>query len=143
MCTKLCDYIHGKTLNKVLIHVPVTTSRAMEIFRRHSHGLALYTAVLETLNSFHKTIKFISEMYDTAVNFLDVTVHKDNQGHIQTAPYTQPKGLAILSLQLVSPKHQKLSLPYNQAIRLYRRYIQFKRHQPTTIMYLLCTICKT
>ena len=42
----------------------------------------------EALNSFHKNIRFIIEGSDTEANFLNVTLHKDNQGHIQTAFYT-------------------------------------------------------
>ena len=49
------------------------------------------SSYLEALNSFHKNIIFIIEGSDTEANFLNVTVHKDNQGHIQTV-FTPPKG---------------------------------------------------
>ena len=52
------------------------------------------SSYLEALNSVHKNIRFITEGSDTEASFLNVTVHKDNHGHIQTAFHT-PKGLTL------------------------------------------------
>ena len=76
---------------------------------------------LEALNSFHETIKFTSEVSATSVNFLDVTVHKDNQGKLHTSLYTKPTDSHLyLHYSSFHPKHQKQSLPYSQALRLCR-----------------------
>ena len=59
-----------------------------DIYMIWPNTLQLLSSYLEALNSFHKNIRFIKEGSDTEANFLNVTVHKDNQGHIQTAFYT-------------------------------------------------------
>ena len=63
-----------------------------DIYMIWPNTLLELSSYLEALNSFHKNTRFITEGSDTEANFLNVTLHKDNQGHIQTAFYT-PKGL--------------------------------------------------
>ena len=61
-----------------------------DIYMIWPNTLQELSSYLEALNSFHKNIRFITEGSDTEANFLNVTVQKDNQGHIQTALYTPP-----------------------------------------------------
>ena len=85
------------------------------------HSSEELNSFLEALNSCHPTIKFTSTISETSVNFLDVTVIKDKNGHLHTDLYTKPTD-AHLYLHYTSfhPKHQKRSLPYSQALRLHR-----------------------
>ena len=84
-----------------LIHVQVTTSKALDILDEISmiwpYTLQELSSYLVALISFHKTIKFTTEGSHTEVNFLNVTVYKDNQRHIHTALYTQPKDSHLIN----------------------------------------------
>ena len=92
-----------------------------DIFMIWPHSYQELCFFLTALNSFHETIKFTSEISDTAVNFLDVTVKKDNTGKIHTLLYTKPTDAHLyLHYSSFHPKHQKKSLPYSQALRLRR-----------------------
>ena len=62
----------------------------------HYDTLQELSSYLEALN-FHKTIKFTSEGSYIEVNFLNATVNKDNQGHIQTALHTQAKDSHLIN----------------------------------------------
>ena len=89
-----------------------------DIFMIWPHSYQELCSFLTALNSFHETIKFTSEISDTAVNFLDVTVKKDNTGKIHTLLYTKPTDAHLyLHYSSFHPKHQKKSLPYSQALR--------------------------
>ena len=92
-----------------------------DIFMIWPHSSEELNSFLEALNSCHPTIKFTSTISETSVNFLDVTVIKDQNGHLHTDLYTKPTD-AHLYLHYTSfhPKHQKRSLPYSQALRLRR-----------------------
>ena len=61
-----------------------------DIYMIWPNTLQELSCYLEALNSFHKNIRFITEGSDIEANFLNVTVQKDNQGHIQTAFYNPP-----------------------------------------------------
>ena len=76
---------------------------------------------ISALNEVHQTIKFTVDISETHVNFLDVTVYKDQDGKITTGLYTKPTD-AHMYLHFTSfhPKHQNTSIPYSQAIRLRR-----------------------
>ena len=96
------------------------------------------SSYLEALNSFHKNIRFITEGSDTEANFLNVTVQKDNQGHIQTAFYTPPplQGLTLNEYLQYSSFLLNLRNKVYQTARPYdyvKWIIQLKRHQPHTV----------
>ena len=76
---------------------------------------------LEALNNVHETLKFTSKISQNRADFLDVTVAKDEHGHIQTSLYTKPTDAHMyLHFSSYHPKHKKSSIPYSQVIRLRR-----------------------
>ena len=80
---------------------------------------------------------FTAEGSNTEANFLNVTLHKDSQGHIQTAFYT-PKGLTLIKYLHNSSFLLNLRSKVYQTARPYEYVewiIQLKRHQPTPIRY--------
>ena len=80
-----------------------------EIFMIWPHLREELYSFLEALNSQNRA------------DFLDATVTKDEHGHIQTSLYTKPMDAHMyLHFSSYHPKHQKSSIPYNQAIRLRR-----------------------
>ena len=58
-----------------------------DIYMIWPNTLQELSSYLEALNSFHKNIRIITEGSNTEANFLNVSLNKDNQGHIQTAFY--------------------------------------------------------
>ena len=92
-----------------------------DIFMIWPHSLEELYSFLSALNDFHPAIKFTSNISQTEVNFLDVTVYKDRHGNIETGLYTKPTDAHLyLHYSSYHPKHQKKSIPYSQAIRLRR-----------------------
>ena len=92
-----------------------------DIFMIWPHSLGELYSFLEALNNVLESIKFTTNISQTQVNFLDVSIYKDAHGNIRTGLYTKPTD-AHLYLHYTSyhPKHQKNSIPYSQAIRLRR-----------------------
>ena len=68
-----------------------------DIYMIWPNTLQELSSYLEALNSFHKNIRFVTEGSDTEANFFNVTVQKDNQGHIQTASYNPPQGSHLMN----------------------------------------------
>ena len=92
-----------------------------DIFLIWPHSYQELCFFLTALNSFHETIKFTSEISDTAVYILDVTVKKDNTCKIHTLLYRKPTDAHLyLHYSSFHLKHQKKSLLYSQALRLRR-----------------------
>ena len=70
-------------------------------------------AFIDHINSFHRTIKFASEITHQQVNFLDVTIPKDL--------YTKPTDThQYLHSSSCHPRHCKIGIAYSQALRLRR-----------------------
>ena len=92
-----------------------------DIFMIWPHSPGELYSFLEALNNVHESIKFTTNISQTQVNFLDVSIYKDTHGNIRTGLYTKPTD-AHLYLHYTSyhPKHQKNSIPFSQAIRLRR-----------------------
>ena len=92
-----------------------------DIFMIWPHSREELYSFVSALNNVHDTIKFTVGISETQVNFLDVTVYKDQNGTISTGLYTKPTD-AHMYLHYTSyhPQHQKKSIPYSQAIRLRR-----------------------
>ena len=75
---------------------------------------------LNHINSFHRSIKFTSEFSHDQVNFLDVTIRKEN-GTLATDLYTKPTDThQYLHSSSCHPRHCKSGIAYSQALRLRR-----------------------
>ena len=85
------------------------------------HSLGELYSFLEALNNVHESIEFTTNISQTQVNFLHVSIYKDTHGNIRTGLYTKPMDVHLyLHYTSYHPKHQKNSIPYSQAIRLRR-----------------------
>ena len=85
------------------------------------HGDEELTKFLEYLNSFHETIKFTYEASNDTINFLDVTVHKDEQGNISTDVFVKPTDAhSYLNYHSCHSPHIVRSIAYSQALRICR-----------------------
>ena len=92
-----------------------------DIFMVWPHSPTELYSFLSALNNVHETIKFTSNASQESVSFLDVMIHKDNKGQIETGLYTKPTDAHMyLHYNSYHPVHQKKSIPYSQAIRLRR-----------------------
>ncbi len=92
-----------------------------DIFMVWLHGDEELDAFLTYLNSFHETIKFTHESSDSTVNFLDVTVHKDENGELSTDVFVKPTDAhSYLNYHSCHPPHIVRSIPYSQALRVCR-----------------------
>ena len=78
MGTKLCDHFYGNTWNRGLISSRLHLLYGGDNIDAHSWSGPVYQT-RGPLNVFQETIKFTSEVSDTAVNFLNVTGHKEKQ----------------------------------------------------------------
>ncbi|XP_072042799.1 uncharacterized protein [Amphiura filiformis] len=76
--------------------------------------------ILAHVNSFYRTIKFTSELSHHQVNFLDVTIRKENDSLV-TDLYTKPTDShQYLHSSSCHPQHCKSGIAYSQALRLRR-----------------------
>jgi hypothetical protein len=76
---------------------------------------------LAYINEYHPTIKFTVEQSTQEVNFLDLTIYKDENDTVQTKLYTKPTD-AHLYLHYSSCHHKstKEAIPFSQALRARR-----------------------
>ena len=74
------------------------------------------------LNQCVPSIKFETDISDTQVHFLDVTVRLDNDNHlITTSLYTKPTDAHnYLSFKSCHPRNCKSAIPYSQFLRIRR-----------------------
>ena len=71
------------------------------------------------INKVHRTIKFDYKFSIKEINFLDLTIYKDNKGKLVTKVYTKPTDRqSYLYRTSAHPEHLKKSIPYGQALRL-------------------------
>ena len=71
------------------------------------------------LNQVHPTIKFDYHYSTKAINFLDLTIYKDDKGELCTKSYTKPTDRQnYLYRTSAHPEHLKKNIPYGQALRL-------------------------
>jgi hypothetical protein len=103
-------------------HQPTIWMRYIDdIFLIWQHGETKLSKFLDHLNQCHPTIKFTSEHSLTQINFLDTTVHLDNNGLLYTDLYCKPTDSHnYLLYDSAHPKHCKDSLPYSQLLRVRR-----------------------
>ena len=73
----------------------------------------------QELNKVHRTIKFDYKFSTKEINFLDLTIYKDNKGTLATKVYTKPTDRqSYLYRTSAHPEHLIKSIPYGQALRL-------------------------
>ena len=100
---------------------PLTSWRLIDdIFMLWQHGEKELEQILEFLNCYHPTIKFVANYSQEEINFLDISVWKTNN---QLAPdlYIQPTNThQYLHANSCHVYHSKKSIPYSQALRLNR-----------------------
>jgi hypothetical protein len=89
-----------------------------DIFMVWTHSPDELHEFLEYVNRHHSTIKFTVEQSTKEINFLDVTVYRDETNEIQTKLFSKPTD-AHLYLHYSSCHHKstKESIPYSQALR--------------------------
>ena len=91
-----------------------------DIFGIWTHSLEKWNKFYEHLNSSHSSIKFVGEISDTCLPFLDVMV-KLNNGRISTDLYTKPTNSHnYLPWDSCHPKSTKIGIPKSQALRIKR-----------------------
>ena len=91
-----------------------------DIFGIWTHGMVKWNNFYQHLNTSHKSIKFVGEISDTGLPFLDVMVHLNN-GKIKTDLYTKPTNSHnYLPWNSCHPKSTKIGLPYGEALRVRR-----------------------
>ena len=92
------------------------------------------------INSFHRTIKFTSEISHQQVNFLDVSIRKEHDTLI-TDLYTKPTDThQYLHSTSCHPRHCKNGIAYSQALRLRRicsNDSDFSHHAQNLKMHLV------
>ena len=74
---------------------------------------------LNEINDVHGTIKFDYQYSKKEINFLDLTIYKNDNGELCTKVYTKPTDRqSYLYRTSCHPEHLKKSIPYGQALRL-------------------------
>ena len=93
-----------------------------DIFVIWQHGLPAFKDFEVHLNQCVPSIKFETDISDTQVHFLDVTVRLDNDNHlITTSLYTKPTDAHnYLSFKSCHPRNCKSAIPYSQFLRIRR-----------------------
>ena len=91
-----------------------------DIFFIWTHGQDKWDSFFENLNSFHQSIKFVSQTSSKSVPFLDMEV-KLIDGKIETDLYSKPTDCHnYLQWNSCHPRSTKKGIPYSQALRLRR-----------------------
>jgi hypothetical protein len=79
--------------------------------------------LFEYMNDIHPTTKFTFNHSKSSINYMDITLFKDQHGQLQTTLYRKPTDtLCLLHHSSHHPNHTKTSIIYSQAIR-YNRLI--------------------
>ena len=91
-----------------------------DIFMLWQHGEKELEKFLKFLNCYHPTIKFTANYSQKGVNFLDVSVRKNNN-QLVTDLYIKPANThQYLHASSCHVYHSKKSIPHSQALRLNR-----------------------
>ena len=92
-----------------------------DIFVIWTHSDQELNEFIAYLNHCMPSIKFEAEISQETVNFLDVKVSLDPEGHIITDLYTKPTDSHnYLDYRSAHPKHCRSGIPYSQFLRLRR-----------------------
>ena len=90
------------------------------IFMIWPHGMDSLIQFINHLNAVHPTIKFTSDLSDTDVSFLDLTIYIQ-QSQLHTKLYTNTTDRHMyLNYSSEHPRSLKKSIPYSQFLRLKR-----------------------
>ena len=75
--------------------------------------------LLDGINNFHSSIKFIAKCSSTSLTFLDTKVDIDNEGRSVTDLYVKPTDThRYLHRYSCHPSRYKRGIPYSQALRI-------------------------
>ena len=92
-----------------------------DIFLVWEHGENTLIDFIAELNAFHPSVKFTSEWSKKCINYLDVSVSKEEDGTLLTDLYTKPTDThQYLHWTSCHPYYCKKSIPYSQTLRLGR-----------------------
>ena len=95
-----------------------------DIFLIWPHGMNSLTKFIGHLNIVHLTIKFTSDISETRISFLDLTIYID-QSKLHTRLYTKPTDRHMyLNYFSEHPMNLKKSIPYSQFLRLKKIHSQ-------------------
>ena len=87
------------------------------------HGsLEELNEVFQFINSMHPTIKFTFNQSVASINFMDHTIHKNNNGDYHTTIHQKPTNTMSLHYDSNHPSHLKSNLVCSHALR-YNRII--------------------
>nr|XP_006811186.1 PREDICTED: uncharacterized protein LOC102804718 [Saccoglossus kowalevskii] len=101
---------------------PVYYSRFIyDIFTNFTTNQSDINQFHQFINTFHDTIKFTVEYSQSVISFLDVKVHIDQAGNINTDLYKKPTDTnQYLHFMSSHPRHMKTSIPYGLSLRICR-----------------------
>ncbi|KAM9330910.1 coiled-coil domain-containing protein 60 [Gastrophryne carolinensis] len=111
----------GDEFADYLCHVPTWHRYIDDIFLLWTGPLSTLNEFISILNCNNKNLKFTYEWSDTQLNFLDLTIRVDKDGHIYT-DFFRKRSAANPILQATSshPGHLLNSIPYGQYVRARR-----------------------
>ena len=116
---KLDAAIRGKFLNTISYY-----KRFIDALLFAFHGsVEELNEVFQFINSMHPTIKFTFNQFFFFINFMDLTIYKNNKGDYHTIIHRKPTDtMSLLLCDSNHSSHLKLSLVYNQLLS-YNRII--------------------
>ena len=92
-----------------------------DIFFIWTYGQDELDSFVQHLNGCHKTIKFTVESSLNTINFLDITVNKEQDGSLSTTLYCKPTDSHnYLLYSSEHPRHILNGIPYSQMLRVRR-----------------------
>ena len=92
-----------------------------DIFFIWTYGQDELDTFVQHLNGCHKTIKFTVESSLNTINFLDITVNKEQDGSLSTTLYCKPTDSHnYLLYSSEHPRHILNGIPYSQMLRVRR-----------------------
>ena len=108
-----------------------------DIFVIWPHGMKSLIKFIEHLNTVNPTIKFTSDISETRISFLDLTIYTE-QPKLHTRLYTKPTDRHMyLNYFSEHPMSLKKSTPYSQFLRLKKIYSEIQHLlEPQIHMYL-------
>ena len=82
------------------------------------HGIQALKQLINMINTYHPTIKFIYEYHKQEIPFLDTIVYKTEDNQLFTKDYHKPTdNKQYLHFHSAHPRKQKESVPYGLLIR--------------------------
>ena len=117
---KLDAAITGKFPNKITFYKRFID----DIFFAFHGPLEELNEVFQFMNSMHPTIKFTFNQSVSSINFMDLTIYKNNNGDYHTTIHRKlTDTMSLLHYDSNHPSHLKSSLIYSQALRNNRIFL--------------------